>query len=90
MTLHFGVDYGPGTLSPSYFYLTYSKHEGMMLLQADLERLPSNKESKSYKAFAERRLRTLSPEISPSVVPTLYRTPGRDSTLRHPVWKSLE
>jgi hypothetical protein len=38
------------------------------------ERLPSNKEGKNSKCFAERRLRTLSPEISPSVVPKLYRT----------------
>lgn len=38
--------------------------------------LPSNKEGKSYKAFAERRLQVLSPEISPSVIPKLYRTHG--------------
>jgi hypothetical protein len=39
-----------------------------------IERLPSNKEGRSYKAFAERRLQAPSPEISPSGVPTLYRT----------------
>ena len=47
------------------------------------KRLPSNKEGKSYKAFAEGRLRTLSPEISPSVVPTLYRTDPRHNILHH-------
>src|ERR1700730_5109997 len=36
--------------------------------------LPSNKEGKNSKCFAERRLWILSPEISPLVVPKLYRT----------------
>ena len=40
------------------------------------KRLPSNKEGKSYNAFAERRLQASSPEISPSVVPKLYRNYG--------------
>jgi hypothetical protein len=39
------------------------------------ERLPSNKEGKNPKCFAERRSWVLSPEISPSVVPKLYRAP---------------
>jgi hypothetical protein len=39
------------------------------------ERLPSNKEGTNPKCFAGRRLRILSPEISPLVVPKLYRTP---------------
>ena len=36
-------------------------------------RLPSNKEGKNSKCFAERRLQALSPEISPPIVPKLYR-----------------
>ena len=41
--------------------------------QLHRDRLPSKKEGKNSKCFAERRLRILSPEISPSVVPKLYR-----------------
>jgi hypothetical protein len=37
------------------------------------KRLPSNKEGKNPKCFAERRLQVLSPEISLLVVPKLYR-----------------
>jgi hypothetical protein len=38
-----------------------------------IERLPSNKEGKTSKCIAERRLQVLSSEISPSVVRKLYR-----------------
>jgi hypothetical protein len=38
-------------------------------IRTAIKRLPSNKEGKPYKAFAERRLQAPSREISPSVVP---------------------
>jgi hypothetical protein len=46
----------------------------LMAATREFEDLASNKEGKNSKCFAERRLQALSPEISPSVIPNLYRS----------------
>jgi hypothetical protein len=43
--------------------------------------IPSKKEGKTSKCFAERRLRILSPEILLSVIPKLYRNPSAHASL---------
>ena len=47
------------------------------------ERLPSKKRGGNLKCFVERHLRDLSPEISPSVVPKLYRPRSNASAPSH-------
>jgi hypothetical protein len=46
--------------------------------------LTSNKAGETSKCFAERRLRILSPEISPSVVPNLYRSQYSVAAVENP------